>query len=498
MTNNTRLNAGSGGDMIVTEDIGTRGAKVQVVKLMLGADGVDGGNLAAANPLPIAGTVSIDGTVPVSAGSALPVSIGGTVPVSIAANVNVRAAQSVDASNSAAISGTTSSRTASVTTTSGSRTITSAGLFSAADLGASISGTGIPANAIIIAVNSTSSVTFQAAPQFPTLPNPSATASGTITATIRAGYSGTFAATRSAGVVRLLTVLASTVTSGLGGTFCFEFSEDGTTSTISEVRSVTDFSSVRDFDLINAGAYYRVMFAPSRDLTSGEQIFVTTSQRTQNDGAFVRLADQVVERTNAAMGMAFAFLKAFDDAGGSQNISADVVGSLYVNTAGRKTTYSAISVWSPAATPTDVFLIKGSATKLVRVREIVITGTNTLNTNIAMSIIKRSTDDTGGTSSTLSATPMDSTSAAATATVRSYSANPTVGTQVGTPVRSQYIFLPALTSQNAIEKADLVFGSNASQAVVLRGASECLAVNLGGAMIGGTTSLSIRIEWTEE
>jgi hypothetical protein len=68
-----------------------------------------------------------------------------------------------------------------VTTTNGSATVTSAALFTDLDLGRPISGTGFPAGAYIIAVNSTSSVTISA----------NATASGSPT--------GTLAATRTAG-----------------------------------------------------------------------------------------------------------------------------------------------------------------------------------------------------------------------------------------------------------------------------------------------------------
>jgi hypothetical protein len=51
MTANTTLNAGSGGDIIATDDFTT--AKAQRVKIMLGATGADGGNITNANPVPV-------------------------------------------------------------------------------------------------------------------------------------------------------------------------------------------------------------------------------------------------------------------------------------------------------------------------------------------------------------------------------------------------------------------------------------------------------------
>lgn len=139
-------------------------------------------------------------------------------------------------------------------------------------------------------------------------------AGNTVTRTAADGatqYVGAWTRTRSIGIVRQLVVLASTVSSGLGGTFIFEYSEDGANATISESRPIGDFASVRDFDLINAGEYFRVKFTPSRALTGGEMVFITTTQRRQNDGQFVRLANQQIEEANAAMGQAFAYLKAF-------------------------------------------------------------------------------------------------------------------------------------------------------------------------------------------
>ncbi len=71
MADNTQLNAGNGGDILKTEDVGSY--KLAVSKIYLGAHGVDGGAVTAANPLPVSvgnlpatqavsGSVSISGT----------------------------------------------------------------------------------------------------------------------------------------------------------------------------------------------------------------------------------------------------------------------------------------------------------------------------------------------------------------------------------------------------------------------------------------------------
>ncbi len=137
-----------------------------------------------------------------------------------------------------------------------------------------------------------------------------------------AQYVGAWSLTRSLGVQRCLTVLASTVSSGLGGTFEFQFSEDGSTATIDETRTVTSFSSVREFDLENFGAYYRVKWTPSRALVGSEMVFISTQFATQDPGRFVRLANQQVEEQNAALPQNLTFLQGFDDGGLSQNFRA--------------------------------------------------------------------------------------------------------------------------------------------------------------------------------
>ncbi len=98
-------------------------------------------------------------------------------------------------------------------------------------------------------------------------------------------------------------------------------------------------------------------------------------------------------------------------------------------------TYSAsVNGFTLAATPTDIFNIIGSATKTIRVTKIRLTGTTTSGSPISVSVMltKRSTANTGGTRATAINVPHDSTSAAGTANVGNYTANPTaLGTLVG-------------------------------------------------------------------
>lgn len=146
-----------------------------------------------------------------------------------------------------------------------------------------------------------------------------------------------------------------------------------------------------------------------------------------------------------------------------------------------------------AANPTDVFTIIGSASKVVRIHKIRVSGTTTSGSPIKISVnlVKRSTADTAGTSTTPSVVPHDSDNAAGTAVTRAYTANPTLGTSVGV-IRAQSTSVQAAGMTEAI---DWDF-EHLGQPLVLRGVAQNLAVNFNGTSITGSV-ISISIEWSE-
>ena len=162
---------------------------------------------------------------------------------------------------------------------------------------------------------------------------------------------------------------------------------------------------------------------------------------------------------------------------------------------GSRSTYSAAAVGLvPANSATDIFTIVGSSTKIIRVMSIVVTATQTTAAQRDVILLRRSTVNSGGTSSLTTIIPHDSTSPSAAAVVRSYTANPTVGTLSGN-IRARKIFI-GTTSGNSDEFV-MDFGVRPSQAMVLRGANQLLAVNLNGTTSTGG-NFNISIEWTEE
>jgi hypothetical protein len=183
-------------------------------------------------------------------------------------------------------------------------------------------------------------------------------------------------------------------------------------------------------------------------------------------------------------------------------IASDQSAITVTSTVATRATYSAAaSSLTVAASATDIFTITGSASRTVRILRISLSAWKTAVSSEQILLIKRSTANSGGTSATLTAVPHDSTNAAATATVRSYTANPTLGTAVGT-IRSVKLPVPTQTPSNAQSQTgysvkEWEFGKHSGQAVVLRGTSEVLAVNLNAVTVAGS-NFSIDVEFTEE
>lgn len=168
-----------------------------------------------------------------------------------------------------------------------------------------------------------------------------------------------------------------------------------------------------------------------------------------------------------------------------------------VNTEGTKATYSAAATVVPAAAATDIFTITGSATKLVRVTRIQISGQATAAVLVALALAKRSAANTGGTSTAPGLVPHDSADAAASATVLNYSVNPaSLGTLIDN-VRKQTI--PLMTPTPTFTAAPIVwdFTTRNGKGILLRGIAQVLAINFLGQTSSGNV-LSVDIEWTEE
>lgn len=172
--------------------------------------------------------------------------------------------------------------------------------------------------------------------------------------------------------------------------------------------------------------------------------------------------------------------------------------ALKVATVGELATYSACATgFSVATSPTDVILVKGSATKKVKIRRILLSGYQNNVSYQSFIVIKRSADNTGGTRVSLTPTSYDSSDAAATAQVFRYTAN---ASSLGTAVGTLFNLLKLISGKNSVVSTspDIISLSTSPQKpIILNNQNEYIALNFNGETMAGAF-LSAVIEWTEE
>lgn len=170
---------------------------------------------------------------------------------------------------------------------------------------------------------------------------------------------------------------------------------------------------------------------------------------------------------------------------------------------GEKRTYRAATIIPLVAAVTvnrAIFNITGSASQLVTVKRIAVSGaTLTAVGYFAVNVVKYSTSTTGGTSTVLVATPLDSAGAAATAVVRAYTVAPTDGALVGTLATNRCLWQATVAVGTSIPR-DYVFDFGdmpETHGIRLRGTAQEVAL-LFPVVLASAGTLSIDIEWTEE
>lgn len=182
--------------------------------------------------------------------------------------------------------------------------------------------------------------------------------------------------------------------------------------------------------------------------------------------------------------------------------TTDSAGSMQVNTEGQKNSYSATATGlAPAASATDVFCIAGSASKTVRVTMITFSGTAGTLVTVPVFLAKRAAADSGGTPATGNALPVaarhDANDAAATATLVSYTANPTINDASPGLLRAATVTLGTTAAATTNSRVVWDFADRPAKAVVLRGIAQQACVNLSGITVSSGL-MNIDIEFTEE
>lgn len=143
-----------------------------------------------------------------------------------------------------------------------------------------------------------------------------------------------------------------------------------------------------------------------------------------------------------------------------------------------------------AVLATDIARIIGSASKVVRIKKVIVSGRTTSGSPVPviLKLIKYSTANTGGVSVATTVVPLDSTSEAGTATVNHYTTNPTLGTVVGN-IKTSSVTFQATGNLNLTE-------FEFETPVVLRGTAQQLSVNFNATTVVGA-SICVNFEWEE-
>ena len=155
-------------------------------------------------------------------------------------------------------------------------------------------------------------------------------------------------------------------------------------------------------------------------------------------------------------------------------------------------TYNAAFTVSAANSATDIVEIIGSSTKTVLVHRITISGTQTTGGLVPVYIIKRSSAASAGTSTNPTYVPRDANQVAATAAIKVYTANPTIGSSVGNIWLG---LVPVTATTGSAPVTDIDFNLTGTP-ILLSGTSQTLCINLNGVTYSGNT-FYITVEWSE-
>lgn len=175
----------------------------------------------------------------------------------------------------------------------------------------------------------------------------------------------------------------------------------------------------------------------------------------------------------------------------------DTTGAQYINSEGQKATYRIGASFAPIASATaPSFSITGSASKTIRITRIRLSATAATGGAADISLFRFSALS-GGTSASQTAGKLDTTDAAATAVVNTWSVAATTATKAGgTLCAERYeIVTAAVTVLPQVVEWD--FGEvPGGRSLVLRGTSDFVGILFSA--IGTTPASDIWVEWTEE
>lgn len=164
---------------------------------------------------------------------------------------------------------------------------------------------------------------------------------------------------------------------------------------------------------------------------------------------------------------------------------------------GSEMTYSFAGAVTLGLLATDVFTINGSNSKTIRILEIELFLERTTVGPAQISLIRRSANNTGGTSATFGAIAQDPNDPTSSGNVTLYTANPTV--LGASPGNVGVVYLNGSAAGTAGQngwKIEFLY-DGFGKGVMLRNANQHIACNFGGVTVAGGVLL-MNITWIEE
>ncbi len=184
-----------------------------------------------------------------------------------------------------------------------------------------------------------------------------------------------------------------------------------------------------------------------------------------------------------------------DGTGNSYDIGANAEHQGLVNTEGQKKTYTVAGFVTPVATANDILNLAwvSGTVKLLEV-QLVFGATAAGLKATGAALVKRSTANSGGSSTTPTPVPHLSTDGAANSVVSVYTGNPTRGTSIGA-IRASKIGISATDGTTIIIWR---FTDKNDKAPTLVSANQSLSVDLGGDALLTGEVIAYSITWSEE
>jgi len=192
--------------------------------------------------------------------------------------------------------------------------------------------------------------------------------------------------------------------------------------------------------------------------------------------------------------LGYALLASLLITGSAPLAVAQGFGPTYVTPAQQVSYSAAVIALTPAASATDFLVINGSATHQVRIRRIHCDSTSTAAATINITVVKRGALDTGGTSTSPTYVRLNVANPVATAVIKAYTVNPTLGTIDG--IVQEKMLTSNTAASSALNNVGVDFDFT-NQFLMINSATASVALNANATSFTAGTSLNCWVEWTE-